>query len=71
MRRRTQKSNRIEKSSINITLDKIKGGDITLLVLDISEPLTFQDRHLTEHIVKSGNSYTAGRQQMGFSTRKR
>jgi len=56
MRRRFQKSDRIEKSSIDITLDKIKNGDIALLVLDISEPLTFQDRHLTEHIVKSGNS---------------
>jgi GTP-binding protein len=56
MRRRSQKSNRIEKSSVNITLDKIKSGDIALLILDISEPLTFQDRHLTEHIVKSGNS---------------
>jgi len=37
-------------------LYKIKNSNVTLLVLDISQPLTFQDRHLTEHAVKSGNS---------------
>lgn len=56
IRRQAQKSDRLEKFSIDQTLHKIANSDITLLILDISEPLTFQDRHLTEHAVKSGNS---------------
>ncbi len=56
IRRQAKKSDQLEKFSIDQTLHKIKNSDITLLILDISEPLTFQDRHLTEHAVKSGNS---------------
>lgn len=56
IRRQAKKSDKLEKFSIDQTLHKIKNSDITLLILDISEPLTFQDRHLTEHAVKSGNS---------------
>ncbi len=56
LRRQTQKSDRLEKYSLDQTLYKIKNSNVTLLVLDISQPLTFQDRHLTEHAVKSGNS---------------
>lgn len=56
IRRRASKSDKLEKFSIDQALQKIKNSDITLLILDISEPLTFQDRHLTEFAIKSGNS---------------
>jgi GTP-binding protein len=56
IRRQVKKSDKLEKYSIEQTLHKIKNSDITLLILDISVPLTFQDKHLTEHAVKSGNS---------------
>ncbi len=56
IRRQAKKNDKLEKFSIEQTLHKIKNSDITLLILDISVPLTFQDRHLTEHAVKSGNS---------------
>lgn len=55
-RRVNKKGDHLEKSSTGQTLKQIKDSHITLLVLDISRPLSFQDRHLTEHIVKSGNS---------------
>ncbi len=56
IRRRKNKSERLEKLSIDQSLKKLEKSHVTLLVLDISKSLTFQDRHLTEPIVKSGNS---------------
>jgi len=56
IRRRTKKSTHLEKFSITKALEKMKSAHVVLMVVDISEPLTFQDKHLTEAILEQGHS---------------
>lgn len=56
IRRRVEKRDVLEKFSIDKALKKLQTAHIAILVLDISRPLTFQDRHLTEAVIKSGSS---------------
>lgn len=56
IRRRVKKSDILEKSSIDKAIQKLDSAHVAILVLDISKPLTFQDKHLTEALIKSGSS---------------
>lgn len=46
-----RKTKTLEKQSETKTLDTIRRCDIALLVIDISEPLTHQDKHLIQWII--------------------
>ncbi len=56
IRRRKQKGDLIEKFSIDLSLKNLKRSNVALLVLDISAPISHQDKHLAEKIIDTGNS---------------
>lgn len=56
IRRRTKKGDLLEKFSIDLALQTLRRSHIALLVLDISQPITYQDKHLAEKTVATGNS---------------
>lgn len=56
IRRRKQLGNILEKFSIDLSLHNLRQAHVALLVLDISQPITYQDKHLSERLVETGNS---------------
>lgn len=56
IRRRKKKSDLIEKFSIDLSLKNLRHSNIALLVLDISQRITYQDKHLAEKLIETGNS---------------
>ena len=46
----------LEKASVSKSMESLKKSDVCLLVLDISEPLTTQDKHLSELLIESNCS---------------
>jgi len=56
IRRKKQKGNLIEKFSIDLSLKNLYRSNVALLVLDISQPISHQDKHLAEQIIETGNS---------------
>ena len=56
IRRRKKKGDLIEKFSIDLSLKNLYRSNIALLVLDISQRITYQDKHLAEKLIETGNS---------------
>lgn len=56
IRRRKKKGDLIEKFSIDLSLKNLRRSNIALLVLDISQRITYQDKHLAEKLIATGNS---------------
>ncbi len=56
IRRKKDKGDMLEKFSINQALQKLQQADVTLFVIDISQPLTFQDKRLAAAIKRTNSS---------------
>lgn len=56
IRRRKRKGDLVEKFSIDIALRTLRKSHLALLVIDVSQHLTHQDKHLGEKIIDTGNS---------------
>lgn len=56
IRRKKTKGDLLEKYSIDLSLINLRASDVALFVIDISEPISHQDKHLAERILKTGNS---------------
>ncbi len=56
IRRRKQLGDVLEKFSIDLSLRNLRSAHVALLVIDISQPITYQDKHLSERLVETGNS---------------
>ena len=56
IRKHAKIKDRLEKYSVAQSLRSIGQSDVSLLVTDVSEPLSFQDQHLADEIMKSSAS---------------
>ncbi|MFH0779468.1 MAG: ribosome biogenesis GTPase Der [Parcubacteria group bacterium] len=49
-------NDKLKKYSIEQSIESLKKSDIVLLMIDVSEPVTIQDKHLSREILENGKS---------------